>query len=638
MEDIYGDEINDEIEYGLGAIWPMPGGLKDHIQWFLGHEEFVKVIGGEKKLYKYLDENAKDIAQGNMPFSFIDALNCEDGCLCGTATDKTLLGDEALFNLFGIREGISTEERSAWSKNLTAAERLELLDEKFAGLNVDDYVREYTDRSEDGDYFKPNKLDLEYVFASMRKETIESREINCSSCGYDTCEEMAQAIINGFNHKENCVYYLKHVLEEEHERLEYVVTHDDLLMIWNRRKALEVLRKNMTLDKKYSIVMAGLDGFKGINETYGTLVADKVLRAMARRMRNIALANHWIFARYHGDVFLLAIEGEHIEEDSNALRQMKAIFAGNIDMSGHVVSLEASFGIANSDGETVVDRNIVNAEEALFEAKLKGRNQVFVYSDKMKEKEREEKRISEKLNEAFDNDGFFMLYQPQIDTQTKELCGMEALVRMKEPGMYPGQFIPVAEKNGWIWRIGRITTKLVVQQLGKWLEEGRDVVPVSVNYSSMQLSDKGYVGYVKRLLDEYNVPAKYLEIEITEGIFMDNNSAATKLFEELKGLGIRLLMDDFGTGYSSLGYLTYIPVDVIKLDKSLVDTYLIDGKEDFIKHVIQLVHDLDKEMIIEGVEEEWQYEKLKVFGADAIQGYYFSKPIDPDEAIVFEVA
>ena len=127
-----------------------------------------------------------------------------------------------------------------------------------------------------------------------------------------------------------------------------------------------------------------------------------------------------------------------------------------------------------------------------------------------------------------------------------------------------------------------------------------------------------------------------MEVEITEGIFLDKTAQANSLFERFKNLGIRLLMDDFGTGYSSLGYLTYIPVDVIKLDKSLVDAYLVDGKDSFIRDVIRLVHDMDKEMIIEGVEEGWQFKRLQEFEADAIQGYYFSKPLPPGDAIQFQ--
>ena len=269
------------------------------------------------------------------------------------------------------------------------------------------------------------------------------------------------------------------------------------------------------------------------------------------------------------------------------------------------------------------------------EAKLHGKNSVFVYAEELKAKAREEKWIVEKIKDAIDNDGFVILYQPKVDSKTEATSGFEALVRMKEPGLNPGKFIPVAEKNGWIWRIGRITTELVIKQLAMWRREGRELYPVSVNYSSNQLSDSGYIDFLERTLREYNVPPELLEIEITEGMFLDKTAQADALFDRFKALGIRLLMDDFGTGYSSLGYLTYIPVDVIKLDKSLVDNYLVDGKDSFIDNVIRLVHDLGKKMIVEGVEDKRQFERLKHFGADMIQGFYFSKPIPPDEAIRF---
>ena len=271
----------------------------------------------------------------------------------------------------------------------------------------------------------------------------------------------------------------------------------------------------------------------------------------------------------------------------------------------------------------------------MYEAKNRGGNGAFLFAEELKAKQRDEARIKEKLQEAFDNNGFYMLYQPQINAETKKLSGFEALVRMKEPGIFPGDFIPVAERNGWIWKIGRITTELVVKQIAKWRDEGYELVPVSVNFSSNQINDTGYIRFLEELLATYKISPEYLEIEITEGIFLDRTAQAENLFQRFKDLGIRLLMDDFGTGYSSLGYLTYIPVDVIKLDKSLVDSYLTDGKELFIRDVIQLVHDLDKEMIIEGVEKQWQYEKLREFRADTIQGYYFSKPIPPEDAIVF---
>ena len=209
------------------------------------------------------------------------------------------------------------------------------------------------------------------------------------------------------------------------------------------------------------------------------------------------------------------------------------------------------------------------------------------------------------------------------------------MVRMKTPGISPAQFIPVAEQNGWVWRIGRITTKLAVMQLAQWRDEGKKLFPISINYSINQFNDKGYVDFLHNLLETYNISPEYIEIEITEGLFLRRTSRTDDTFNRFKEMGIKLLMDDFGTGYSSLGYFSSIPVDVIKLDKSLVDTYLVDEKDIFIRDVIQLVHDLGKKMIIEGVEHEAQYKKLLSFNADMIQGYYFSKPLCAPEAIAF---
>ena len=331
------------------------------------------------------------------------------------------------------------------------------------------------------------------------------------------------------------------------------------------------------------------------------------------------------------------IPNERLTADCETTKSIIDTIRSPIPLGYESISVTASIGISTSDGVTTPDQNVVNAEIAMYEAKNRGKNVAFLYGDEMKEKMTQESQVKSNLLEAFDNDGFYMLYQPKVDSKTKKVCGFEALVRMKTQGIYPGQFIPIAERNGWIWRIGRITTELVIQQIAKWREAGYDVKPVSVNYSSNQLNDRGYIDFVDSLLEKYNVPSNLLEIEITEGVFLEKSALADELFAHFKAKGIRLLMDDFGTGYSSLGYLTYIPVDVIKLDKSLVDTYLVDGKDSFIRNIINLMHDLNKEMVIEGVEEEWQFKRLQEFGADTIQGYYFSKPISADEAITFSV-
>ncbi len=426
-------------------------------------------------------------------------------------------------------------------------------------------------------------------------------------------------------------------LAESQEMLRYQLEYDEVLDILNRRTITERLRTNVPQDAVYSVVIIDIDGFKALNENYGHSLADSILQYLVALFKEMAAEGDWQIARYGGDEFLLFIPNETLTIDSPAVQEILAGIRAPIPLGDETLAITASIGISNSDGITLPEQHLINAEIAMYEAKNHGRNGAALYDEEMKERAREEVVIKEKLQEAFEHDGFYMVYQPQINSHTKKVSGYEALVRMKAPGMYPGKFIPVAERNGWIWRIGRITTELAIKQLAAWRDAGYELHPVSVNFSGNQLNDHGYIDFVKGLLEKYNVPAQFLEIEITEGLFLEKSALADEIFKRFKEMGIRLLMDDFGTGYSSLGYLSYIPVDVIKLDKSLVDTYLVDEKDSFIRNIIHLMHDLNKEMIIEGVEEKWQFERLRDFDADVIQGYYFSKPISADEAITFTV-
>ena len=427
-------------------------------------------------------------------------------------------------------------------------------------------------------------------------------------------------------------------LESAQQAMKRRAEYDDFLGIMNRRTITEhLLEECGRKEAFFSVVMADLDNFQTINEDYGHQLADEVLQYLASLLKELAEKKGWKIGRYGGDEFLIIMPDEWLSADHQSVQMLLTLFRMPVPAGDAEVRLSASIGISVADGMTMAEQHINNAELAMYEAKECGRNCAVVFAEEMKAKLREENRIKAKLNEAFENEGFYMLFQPQVDAKTQEVSGYEALVRMREPGIYPGQFIPIAEANGWIWRIGRITTRLVVEQLAAWRDAGLPLRPVSINFSSNQLNDTNYLDYVEGLLKQYDIPPRYVEIEITEGVFLDRSALANRLFDRFKELGIRLLMDDFGTGYSSLGYLTYIPVDVIKLDKSLVDAYLVDGKDSFIRDVILLVHDLGKEIIIEGVEKAWQYERLREFGADTIQGYYFSKPIPPEEAVVFHV-
>lgn len=368
---------------------------------------------------------------------------------------------------------------------------------------------------------------------------------------------------------------------------------------------------------------------------YGHEFADEILKTAADRLKSLDFGEkRWLLARYGGDQFMILLE-ELLTETHPYLKMIREAFDKPFMQDNVELKLTVCIGVSISEGVRSVEDQINSAEEAMFAAKLQGLNKTFFYSREMQENEAEEKRICIKITEALDHDGFYMVYQPKVDVKSLTLCGFEALIRMKEAGIGPAKFIPIAEKKGWIWKIGRISTELVVRQLAEWRDEGHTLHPVSINYSSNQLSDEGYVDFLEELLKKYDIDPQYIEIEITEGVLLKQTVQANELFRRFMELGIRLLMDDFGTGYSSLGYLTYIPIDVVKLDKSLVDNYLVEGKAGFIDDVIRLLHDLKKEMTIEGVEEKWQYLCLKDFGADTIQGYYFSKPLPAEDAIIF---
>lgn len=216
---ISGNLQSDEIEYGLGSIYPMPGGLKENVFWFLGKDLYIRQIEGEKHVYEYLEKHKDEIVKGSNKAFMIDALNCGMGCIYGTAVDsKKSETDDALYNISRIEEKSKKNDRlSAWSRKLSPQQRLKRLNKQFEKLNLDDYIRHYTDHSAECAYKIPDKSELDEIYNSMLKTTPESRCIDCECCGYETCEKMATAIFNGFNRKENCIHYIKAEVDKEKE-------------------------------------------------------------------------------------------------------------------------------------------------------------------------------------------------------------------------------------------------------------------------------------------------------------------------------------------------------------------------------------------------------------------------------------
>jgi len=214
--DVKGAPVGSEVEYGLGSFYPTPGGLAENVKWFLGDQVYIRQIEGERHLYEWLHQNEERIKDSKTPFLFIDALNCEKGCICGTAVnpDKSKT-DDALYALLDIREASKkSDSGNAWSRPDSPEERLKNYNEQFKDLNLDDFLRSYTDRSAECRYEIPDEKQIEEIYVSMNKLTEESRHIDCTCCGYENCRQMAIAIHNGFNHRDNCIYYEKAMVQE----------------------------------------------------------------------------------------------------------------------------------------------------------------------------------------------------------------------------------------------------------------------------------------------------------------------------------------------------------------------------------------------------------------------------------------
>lgn len=210
----------DEIEYGLGSIYPMPGGLKENVYWLLGEDALVRQMEGEHHMYDYLKRNKDRIKNGRTPYLFVDALNCTNGCLYGTGVDNRKTMDEDVFmSIQKIRsDSKNNNKKSAWSRSIPPKKRIEALNKQFADLNLDDFVRKYTDRSKECAYKIPTDAELEAVYRKLKKDDPEKRKIDCGCCGYDTCRDMAIAIYNGFSHHHNCVHYIKDRAYEEKDK------------------------------------------------------------------------------------------------------------------------------------------------------------------------------------------------------------------------------------------------------------------------------------------------------------------------------------------------------------------------------------------------------------------------------------
>lgn len=421
-------------------------------------------------------------------------------------------------------------------------------------------------------------------------------------------------------------------IEKHAKDIEHLAQHDYLTDLPNRLSFNEKLRNEIHSDKPGAILLLDIDNFKEVNDTLGHVYGDKLLQCIAMRLLNFSENNIFV-SRFGGDEFLILITNEENQDKiedfvQNILVQFQKPLV--LDYKEYFVNFSIGISVYPKDSSDV-DRLIMNVDTAMYSAKRAGRNNYKFYCDSMQDELMDKKEVEAILRNALKNNGFLLLYQPQVDVDTGLIEGFEALLRIKGYNISPFKFIPVAEDTGLITDIGRWVTKTVVEQIAVWKEKGYNPKPISVNFSSKQLQDFKYAEFLSNILLEKGVESKYFELEITESILLEKTSNTLEFLNTLKNMGVSIALDDFGTGYSSLNYLTFIPVNKIKLDKSLCEKFLKLSNVKVMNSIIGLAHSLDLVITAEGIEDMEQYQRLKKGGCDLIQGYLFSKPVKSEE-------
>ncbi|MCR4909005.1 MAG: EAL domain-containing protein [Lachnospiraceae bacterium] len=628
--DLYGEPCMDEIEYGLGSVYPMPGGLKENVLWLLGSNVFIRQIEGEKRMYHYLERNSARIREGGTPYLFIDALNCENGCLCGTGTDMLLsVTDDAMYHLHDVEERVKNDPGySAWAQETSPGERLKSLNEQFSGLKLEDYLRSYTDRSNDCLMEIPDDEELEAVFIDMNKKDEESRHINCSCCGYDTCRDMAVAIYNGFNHKDNCIHFLKDMVELKATRTDVMT---GLPNETGFRSFITHRRSDGTLSE-YNAFCINLKHFGLINQRYGKKCADKILVRYADALSSCAGSKECV-ARLSGDSFAALLLREKAQEFLKFLESVEVRIT--IEGEKKPVMIQAVSGCLD-----ITDASL-DSEEVLgmcMTALNVAKNQLHVpyafATPEMHGSILEQKQISALFPKALENGEFKTYYQPKVDTDTNTIVGAEALVRWIHNGIIrsPGEFIPVLEKDDSICKLDFYIFEQVCRDIRNWLDEGIEPVRISTNFSRKNLSVPNFSAHISEVLARYEIPKQYIEVELTETVSEEENEKLSRFIRDMHEADIVMAIDDFGTGYSSLNLLREFPADVLKLDKSFVDKRT-NGKRDniVISNIAKMANELDMSVITEGVEQWDQVDFLKSINVKLVQGFLFDRPLSKDD-------
>ncbi|TSB47438.1 sensor domain-containing phosphodiesterase [Alkalicoccobacillus porphyridii] len=425
------------------------------------------------------------------------------------------------------------------------------------------------------------------------------------------------------------------------EKIKYHAYFDSLTDLPNRVLLLDRLTQGLEYAKlhneRLAVLYLDLDRFKLVNDSLGHSYGDLLLKQVAKRLSECVSKGATV-SRQGGDEFTIFLPAVKSEKD--IVKEIHCIhdaFSIPFQLGDHEMFIKTSIGVSlfPDNGDTT-EMLIKNADTAMYKSKDTPGNSFHFFSEGMDTRTFESIRLENDLYKALENEELTIVYQPQIEYQTKTIRGVEALLRWNHPtkGMIsPDTFIPIAEETGLIVPIGEWVLREACKQLKEWHQNGYPLITMAVNLSVQQFEQSQLFTMVEHVLEETGLSPEYLHLEITENLIVKNTERTVTTMKQLNDLGIKLAIDDFGTGYSSLSYLKKLPISTLKIDKSYVQDMLRDNAA-ITKTIITLAHNLGLEVIAEGVETKELADYLSELNCQMMQGYFFSKPVQSSDIMI----
>ncbi|PVZ65462.1 putative bifunctional diguanylate cyclase/phosphodiesterase [Pelagibaculum spongiae] len=443
---------------------------------------------------------------------------------------------------------------------------------------------------------------------------------------------------------------LEQMIASRNLQLEYQSSHDTLTRLPNRERFIDRIREALerisVSGGQTAIILIGLDFFKRINENLGHSIGDQLLRQIASRLNTHAreygnqfakeVDNTVLVGHFGGDEFAVLLDHlPHLDQVNALLERLERAFSKPFFVGNHEIIQSFSSGISYAPDQTRDAAQLLKfADVALYQAKEQGRRRAVVYDDGMQSHPLDTLTLSNKLATALNRQQFELYYQPQVNANTGQIIGLEALLRWQDSQGHfipPSHFIPLAEQYGHITTIGDWVISEACRQIRLLMDTGYRI-SVSVNIASQQFNRSNFADIVINAVREFDVPAELLELELTERIVMANVEESIDTLNTLHDYGFKIAIDDFGTGYSSLSYLKRFPIDQLKIDKSFVDDLIsCDDDAAIVTAIVAMANKLHIDTIAEGVETLDQVNFLEALGCNLIQGYYFSRPLSQPE-------